>query len=158
MYYIGMPFNEYSLIKEIPEDSKKLYFRKVSHELSVTTAIYEGVVNNEVIMVVYVDVAWNNPDLIHCHSRVYGDSVLYYVEEELSASVFRTSMVCDRKVTGYAITQYDEIWRVNKEQSFDEKHLLVEYRQMYYEGDARVPRLEKIFFSSWHISEETYGV
>jgi hypothetical protein len=155
MYYSGIPFNEFSKIDSI--STRERYFHKSSEILPFSDAAYEGILQNKVDIVIYQEAVWNDEKLIKYHKSKYGN-VLFYTENKIADNVYKITSVLDGKITKYQIFKYDKLWRVEVEQNFDENHLLSEYRKMTYNDELRrIPNSEKIFFSSWHISEENYS-
>jgi hypothetical protein len=155
MYYSGFPFNDYSLIKELPSNPDEALFRSKKVDLKLGSVIYERIFRDTIDLVVYINLSWNDPELLNFHHTNYKD-ISYFTENKVGLNVYKVTIISNGKIKGYNIVQYDDNWRSIIEQSFDENHLLLEYRQMYYEEKNRIPCKEKIFFSSWHISEENY--
>ncbi|MFK7033447.1 hypothetical protein [Flavobacterium oreochromis] len=154
MYYSGIPFNEYSELKTT--NATERYFYKRDEIRSFCSALYEGVLQNEIDVVIYQEAKLDDERLISYHKENYQD-IAFQLECKLEESVYKIISVVDKKITGYQIIKYDKFWRIELEHIFDEKHLLLEYRKLFYENETkRIPQKEKVFFSSWHISEEEY--
>jgi hypothetical protein len=155
MYYKGIPFKDHNKILVIPNNSSESFFICKEISTSFTKKVYERFLENKIDLVVYHNVEWNNLELMEFHSINY-PNIPYYAESQLTEYVFKTTIVDKSNVIGYSIILYDDIWRNSIEQIFDERHLLLEYRHLFYESNNRIPNSEKIFFSSWHISEEKF--
>jgi hypothetical protein len=157
MLYIGYPFNKFSEITEEDIRHNSAYFIKKDIDSPLFSAVFERISNNKIILVYYQITSQNTFELIEFHKKNYGP-VSMFIENPIDTYVFKiTTLSEESKITGSIITLYDELWRTSIEQFFDERNLLSEYRKCFYNDNERVPFKEKIFFNSWHISEERYG-
>ncbi len=155
MYYKGIPLNESSLISKA-EICRKMPFFVKKDDSPTGISAFERFFDQKLDLVVYQNIQWNNKELMEHHKYTY-NNIPYYTENTISKNVYQITCVSDFKISGTTIFQYDTLWRPIIEQSLDENYLLVEYRKLFYEGEKMAAIKEKIFFPSWHISEEKYG-
>jgi len=154
MYYKGFPLNEFSLISHKDVTNEQAFFYKKETVGIKKSNVFERIVNEKIDLVVYQDVLWNDEQLLEYHSHNY-NGLPFYTENKVGENVYKITIVTsDLKISGINIIQYDSFYRPVIEQFFDENHLLLEYRKLFYMESGRLPIKEKIFFSSWHISEE----
>jgi hypothetical protein len=155
MFYNGMPFNQFSVINSLNEEES--YFREMNMFPNLFSNIYERVIDGKIILVMYNEPQLNIKDLNKYHAEHYSD-LPYQIINQCADKTFKITKININKIIyGYEIIQYDSLWRDSIFQIFDENHLLIEYRQIYYNNEERSFAKEKIFYAaSWHISEEIY--
>ncbi len=157
MYYLGIPFEKNNQLEST--NTQERYFQELetNENIQFCNAVFEGVLQNEVDLVVYQEAEWNDDRLIEHHNLKYGSGVPFYTVNKLSSTTYKHTVVLNEQVTQYQVFKYDTLGRVVIEQIFDKGFLLLEYREFFYQnGTIRTPYKEKVFLSSWHISEEEY--
>jgi len=157
MYYLGSPFEPINLINEEAAKNRTMYFKEKNDSVPFAGKVIETWTDGKVDLVIYVKAHTKDARLATYHREHYGVQMPFHVEEYVGQRTVHTTVFVDFQINGIAIYHFDENWRLQIEQVYDEHYRLLEYRQSFYTETKETPYEEKFFLAkNWVISGEQY--
>jgi len=157
MYYSGSPFEPVNAITAEAAVKRTMYFKEKAEKVAFADKIIETFTNGNIDLVIYVKAKSSDAALTGYHRKTYGEEMPFHVEEYVGPRTVHQAVFTNMALNGIGIFHFDESWRLLTEQACDEHYRLLEYREMFYNGEEETPFEEKLFFAkNWVIQKERY--